>query len=75
MLIVKILSFSICFAMICVLNEISVEIGKEFVGAGGGVNRPCKSVFKGGPGRHLSLKGRVTPRPTPTNPFPIKTVT
>jgi hypothetical protein len=44
MLMVKILNFSICFAMICILNEFSVEIGKGFVGADD-VARPYKSFF------------------------------
>jgi hypothetical protein len=31
-----------CFAMTFELNEFSVEIGKGFVGAGGGITRPYK---------------------------------
>jgi len=61
-----------CFAVIYVLNKFLVEIGKIFVGAGGGVTRPYKSLFRGGPGGHLPLKinllGQVMPPPASTNP-------
>jgi hypothetical protein len=45
-----------CFAMTFELNDFSVKIGKGFVEAGGGVTRPYKLVFTGGPGRHPPLK-------------------
>ena len=49
------------FAIFLGLNDFSDKIEKPFVGAGGGITRPYKSIFGGGPGRGPPLKINLPP--------------
>ena len=45
-----------------------VHTSSIFSGAGGGITRPYKYIFRGVP-LQMDFQGRVTPSPAPTNDF------